>query len=141
AAPFAERHLGGDGLGRMVTAGGRSAAPRRVAGVVGDTQQFIGGSVRPAAYVRSAQTAAGFTRLFDSWFPIHVVVRTAGDPAVLKQLVARTIRATDARVPLGRVRTMEEILSASLGFHRFLMLLLVAFAGLAVALAAVGIYC
>src|SRR5204862_6330688 len=56
------------------------------------------------------------------------------------QLVARTIRATDARVPLGRVRTMEEILSASLGFHRFLMLLLVAFAGLAVALAAVGIY-
>ena len=48
--------------------------------------------------------------------------------------------ATDARVPLGRVRTMEEILSASLAFHRFLMLLLVAFAGLAVALAAVGIY-
>jgi len=35
---------------------------------------------------------------------------------------------------------MEEILSASLAFHRFLMLLLVAFAGLAVALAAVGIY-
>ena len=29
--------------------------------------------------------------------------------------------ATDARVPLGRVRTMEEILSASLAFQRFLM--------------------
>src|SRR6266513_1625076 len=140
SASFAERYLGGDGLGRMVTVGGGSAAPRRVVGVVGDTKQFIGAPVTPTAYVPSAQTPAGFTRIFNSWFPIHVVVRTAGDPAVLKQLVARTIRATDARVPLGRVRTMEEILSASLGFHRFLMLLLVAFAGLAVALAAVGIY-
>jgi putative ABC transport system permease protein len=141
SASFAERYLGGDGLGRMVTVGGqRSAAPRRIVGVVGDTKQFIGAPVTPTAYVPSAQTPAGFTRLFNSWFPIHVVVRTAGDPAVLKQLVARTIRATDARVPLGRVRTMEEILTASLGFQRFLMLLLVAFAGLAVALAAVGIY-
>jgi len=137
---FAERYLGGDGLGRMVTVGGGSAAPRRVVGVVGDTKQFIGAPVTPTAYVPSAQTPAGFTRLFNSWFPIHVVVRTAGGPAALKEFVARTIRATDARVPLGRVRTMEEILSASLAFHRFLMLLLVAFAGLAVALAAVGIY-
>src|SRR5205809_4810196 len=140
SASFAERYLGGDGLGRMVTVGGRPAAPRRVVGVVGDTKQFIGAPVTPTAYVPSAQTPAGFTRLFNSWFPIHVAVRTAGDPAVLKQLVARPIRETDARVPLGRVRTMEEILSASLGFHRFLMLLLVAFAGLAIALAAVGIY-
>jgi len=140
SASFAERYLGGDGLGRMVIVGGRSAAPRRVVGVVGDTKQFIGAPVTPTAYVPSAQTPAGLTRLFNSWFPIHVVVRTAGDPAVLKEFVARTIRATDARVPLGRVRAMEEILSASLGFHRFLMLLLVAFAGLAVALAAVGIY-
>jgi len=140
SASFAERYLGGDGLGRMVTVGGRSAAPRRVVGVVGDTKQFIGAPVTPTAYVPSAQTPAGLTRLFNSWFPIHVVVRTAGDPAVLKQFVARTIRATDARVPLGRVRTMEEILSASVAFQRFLMLLLVAFAGLAVALAAVGIY-
>jgi len=140
SASFAERYLGGDGLGRMVTVGGRSAALRRVVGVVGDTKQFIGAPVTPTAYVPTAQTPAGFTRIFNSWFPIHVVVRTAGDPAVLKQLLARAIRATDARVPLGRVRTMEEILSASLAFHRFLMLLLVAFAALAVALAAVGIY-
>src|SRR5437773_2562968 len=117
-----------------------ASARRRVVGVVGDTKQFIGAPVTPTAYVPSAQTPAGLTRIFNSWFPIHVVVRTAGDPAVLKQFVVRTIRATDARVPLGRVRTMEEILSASLAFHRFLMLLLVAFAGLAVALAAVGIY-
>src|SRR5213592_3785194 len=137
---FAERFLGGDGLRRVVTVGGRSSAPRRVVAVVGDTKQFIGAPATPTVYVPSAQTPAAFTRIFNSWFPIHVVVRTDGDPAVLKQFVARTIRATDARVPLGRVRTMEEILSASLAFQRFLMLQLVVFAALAVALAAVGIY-
>src|SRR5207249_891914 len=51
SASFAERYLGGDGLGRMVTVGGRSAAPRRVVGVVGDTKQFIGAPVTPTAYV------------------------------------------------------------------------------------------
>ncbi len=137
---FAERFLGGDGLGRMVTVGGRSSAPRRVVAVVGDTKQFIGAPATPTVYVPSAQTPAAFTRIFNSWFPIHVLVRTDGDPGLLKQFLARTIRATDARVPLGRVRTMEEILSASLAFQRFLMLQLVVFAALAVALAAVGIY-
>src|SRR5256714_1776402 len=134
SASFAERDLGGDRLGRMVAGGGaRSAALRRVVGVGGDTKQFVGAPVTPTAYVPSAQTPARLTRIFNSWFPIHVVVRTAGDPAALKELVAPPNRAAAARVPLGRVRTMEEILSASLAFHRFLMLLLVAFAGLAVA--------
>jgi len=137
---FAQRFLGGDGLGRIVTVGGRSASARRVVGVVGDTKQFIGFPATPTAFIPSAQTPAGLTRVFSSWFPIHVVVRTDGDPTALKELVARTIRATDSQVPLGRVRTMDEILSASLGVQRFVMLLLVAFAGLAVALAAVGIY-
>jgi ABC-type antimicrobial peptide transport system permease subunit len=50
------------------------------------------------------------------------------------------IRAVDPLVPLGRVRAMDDVLWASLAFHRFIMLLLSAFAGLAVVLAAVGMY-
>jgi predicted permease len=137
---FARRFLDGDGLDRMVTVGGRSSPARRVVGVVGDTRQFIGAPALPMVFIPSAQTPAGLTRLFSSWFPIHVVVRTDGEPAAVKELVARTIRATDSQIPVGRVRTMDEILSASLAFERFVMLLLVAFAALAVALAAVGIY-
>ncbi len=53
---------------------------------------------------------------------------------------AAVIRATDPLVPLGRVRAMDEVLWTSLSFQRFVMLLLSAFAGLAVLLAAVGIY-
>ncbi len=138
---FARQFLGDDGLDRMVTVGGgRSSPPRRVVGVVGDTRQFIGAPPMPTVFIPSAQTPAGITRVFSSWFPIHVVVRTDGEPAPLKEFVARTIRATDSQVPLGRVRTMDEVLATSLEFQRFVMLLLVAFATLAVALAAVGTY-
>jgi predicted permease len=138
---FARRFLGGDGLDRMVTVGGgRSSPPRRVVGVVGDTKQFIGAPALPTAFIPSAQTPAGLTRAFSSWFPIHLVVRTDGDPAPLKAVVARTIRATDSQIPVGRVRTMDEVLTGSLEFQRFVMLLLVAFAVLAVTLAAIGTY-
>jgi putative ABC transport system permease protein len=137
---LARRFLAGDGLGRMVTVGARSSPARRVVGVVGDTKQFIGAPALPTVFIPSAQTPSGLTHGFSSWFPIHLVVRADGAAAAVKELVARTIRETDSQIPLGRVRTMDEILSASLTFQRFVMLLLVAFAGLAVALAAVGIY-
>jgi len=135
---FARRFLDGDGLDRTLALGGR--VERRVVGVVGDTKQFIGVPATPTVFIPSAQTPAGYTRLFSSWFPIHLVVRTDGDPAALKSMVARTIRATDPQVPLGRVRTMDEVLDGSVEFQRFVMLLLAAFAGLAVTLAAVGTY-
>ena len=135
---FARRFLDGDGLDRTLALGGR--VERRVVGVVGDTKQFIGVPATPTVFISSAQTPAGLTRLFSSWFPIHLVVRTEGDPAVLKSRVASTIRATDPQVPLGRMRTMDEVLDGSVEFQRFLMLLLAAFAGLAVTLAAVGTY-
>ncbi len=119
---------------------GRSDPPRRIVGMVGDLKSFIGRDAGPAVFITSAQTPAGFTRIFSSWFPTHVVVRTAGDPRALRDALARAIRDADARVPVGRVRTMEEVLDGSLAFQRFLMLLLSVFAGLAVALAAVGVY-
>ena len=137
---FARRFLGARALGRMVTVGGRSQAVRRVVGVVGDVRQYIGDAPLPTAFVPSTQTPAAFTRLFSSWFPIHVVVRTVAEPRLMRAVVERTIRATDAHVPVGRVRTMDEILSGSVSAQRFIMLLLSIFAVLAMLLAAIGIY-
>jgi putative ABC transport system permease protein len=137
---FARRFLDGDGLGRSVALGGGSSRLMRVVGVVGDSRQFIGSPPLPTVFLPSAQTSAGLTHAFNSWFPINVVVRTAGDPAALTSFVARTIRATDAGVPLGRVRTMDQILASSVAFERFELSLLFAFAVLAAALAAVGLY-
>jgi predicted permease len=137
---FADRYLDGEGLGRMVRVGGTANPHRRVVGIVGNLRSFVAFPAGPAVFIPSAQTPTWLTRTFGSWFPIHVVLRVSGDPATLGATLPRVIRETDAQIPVGRVRTMDEILGASLAFQRFLMLLFGAFGGLAVTLAAVGIY-
>jgi putative ABC transport system permease protein len=143
-ASFARRFLtGGDPMAHTVTVGNPSnpAYPRRrIVGVVGDVRSFIGRPAEPMVFISSPQTPLGFTRIFSSWFPIHVLVRTTGDPGAMRGVVARAIRDEDPQVPVGRVRTMDEVLAGSLAFQRFLMTLIGLFAALAAALAAVGIY-
>jgi len=140
---FARRFLAdGPALGRSVTVGGRSDAnaPRAVVGVVGDVKSLLNIPARPTVFIPSAQTPAALTRIFNGWFPIHVVVRAAGNPASLVGLVEQTIHQTDPRVPVGRVRPMVAVEADSVAFRQFVMLLLTAFAALALALANVGVY-
>ncbi len=135
---FAHRYLGDThALGRLIKIGGKD---RRIVGVVGDTKSFIGAPPAPGVFLPSAQTSAGMTRIFSGWYPIHVVVRTAIEPDALRDVLVRTIHQTDPAVPVGRVRSMEEVLSDSLAFQRFVMLLLSIFAALALVLASVGVY-
>jgi putative ABC transport system permease protein len=140
SASFARRFLGAQALGRAVTVGGRSHAVRTVVGVAGDVRQDIGAAPTPTVYIPSAQTPAAMTRLFSGWYPTEVVVRTAGDPEMMRAAVERSIRAADPEVPVGHVRTMDEILAGSLAAQRSLVLLLGAFAALALVLAAIGVY-
>jgi putative ABC transport system permease protein len=69
-----------------------------------------------------------------------VVVRTAADPKNLIQPVSRAIFAIDKDQALNDVGTMDQVLASSLSGRRFNMTLLVAFAALALFLAAVGVY-
>jgi putative ABC transport system permease protein len=69
-----------------------------------------------------------------------VLIRTAGAPETLMPAVRRRVAALDAAVPIQSLRPFEGWLSASLGRRRFTTLLLSVFAGLAMVLAAVGIY-
>jgi putative ABC transport system permease protein len=69
-----------------------------------------------------------------------VLVRAAGDPSALAAAVKNAIHDTDPRVPVGRVRGLADVLTKSVAFQRFQMLLLSAFAALALVLAAVGLY-
>ncbi len=129
-----------DPIGRIVYLGGQGNPPRRIVGVVGDVKSEIARTVPPTVFIPSAQTPVGFTRLFGVWFPTHVMVRASGDPAALAGVVRAAIHDTDPRVPVGRMRTLDEVLSASVAFNRFQMLLIAIFAGLALVLAAVGTY-
>jgi putative ABC transport system permease protein len=114
--------------------------PRRVVGVVGDVTADIGLSAPPTAFIPASQEGAGTALGFNGWFPIHLLVRATRDPGAFVNSVDRTLRGVDPQVPVGRVRTMDAVLAETLTFRRFLTTLLALFAGLAAALAAVGIY-
>ncbi|MEJ7809495.1 MAG: ABC transporter permease [Gemmatimonadaceae bacterium] len=70
----------------------------------------------------------------------NVLVRTAGDPLALASAVRREVRALDPNLPIFDVTSMEQFLDASVAGRRFIMGLLGAFAGVAIVMAAVGLY-
>jgi putative ABC transport system permease protein len=82
------------------------------------------------------------------WFPISqqafnqvsVVLKTSADPLAMAPAAAATLRAVDPELPLAEIRTMDAIVDAALAERRFALWLFEAFAVLALALAAVGIY-
>jgi predicted permease len=71
---------------------------------------------------------------------ITFVARTASDPRNFIQPVSKAVYSVDKEQALTGVRTMEQVLAESLSGRRFNMTLLMTFAGLALALAAVGVY-
>jgi len=69
-----------------------------------------------------------------------LVVRTNSDPAAFINPVRNELRALDKNLPPYKVQTMEQVLAESVSKTRFTMLLLTVFAGLALVLAAGGVY-
>jgi putative ABC transport system permease protein len=71
---------------------------------------------------------------------MELAVRSTGAPSSVVSAVVAAVHEVDPDQPVVEVRTMEEVLQGSLAGKRFTMMLLAAFAGLALLLAAVGIY-
>jgi predicted permease len=71
---------------------------------------------------------------------IDLLIRTAADPLSLAGAVRSEIWAIDKALPISDVKTMDELLSASVAQPRFYVLLLTAFAAVALLLATVGLY-
>ncbi len=69
-----------------------------------------------------------------------LVIRTKSNPTIFVAAVREAINQTDSSVPIYDVNTMQGLLAASLQKRKFAAMLLTLFAGLAVALASVGIY-
>lgn len=72
--------------------------------------------------------------------PLNMAVRTATDPASMTPAIRKVVQDISPTTPVIDVRPMNEIVAESLSPQRFNMLLLAAFAGLALVLAAVGLY-
>ena len=71
---------------------------------------------------------------------VFVVVRTAGDPMTAAAPVRDIVRQLDPTLPVANVRSMDDVVASALATPRLTGFLLAAFAGIALALAAVGIY-
>ena len=124
-----------DPLGKQLSDGIDGAGPNgyTIVGVVGKTKS---GNLRDpaAATIYYPEFQAPFRNL-------SVVLRTsAGDPLSLLPAVRREVQALDRNFPVYRWAAMEERLSNSLARTRFLTTLLSVFAGMALLLAAIGIY-
>jgi predicted permease len=104
---------------------------RQVVGIVGDVKQrSLTEGPTPTAYYYTREPSGRAT----------FVVRTSVPSATLAQPVVAAIRAIDPEQPVVDIRTMVQVLDDKLTPQRFSALLLGVFAGVALLLAAVGIY-
>ncbi len=131
---------GEDPLGkRFLLGGGAGPGWVTIIGIVRNVQHNgLDAEVKTQMYMAHEQF-----RFWGSGSPVYamnVVVRAAGEPAALTGVVRRTIRSLDPTLPMSAFRVMEDVVSASVSQPRLVMWLLLAFSGLAVLLAAVGIY-
>lgn len=132
---------GQDVIGKHVTLTFQSEAPMEIVGVAGDVKQdgLDSSSDDATLYHPLSQLVLPSTYTWHS-FPLSLVVRTAGDPAAMQPTVLAAIHEVDRDVPIMDVMTLKQLLSESIAQQRFTKTLLEAFAGLALLLAAVGIY-
>jgi predicted permease len=108
---------------------------KTIVGVVGDVKHFgLDQPEEPAVYDLYSQMDEPWKR----W--MSLVVRSPRDPGELTHQVEAQIWALDRGIPPTAVLTMKDVMDASLTPRKFNLTLMMIFAGVALALAAVGIY-
>ena len=119
-------------LGERLTVEGRAL---EIVGVVGDVREFgLREEVRPTAYLPPGVIPSVGHGI------MYVVARTATAVAPSASAIRAAVDRADPSVPMTTVRTMDQIVGASLAPMRFTMTLLVIAATVALLLAIIGLY-
>lgn len=142
---FAEKYLKGrNALGHHVSLGGK---PREIVGVAGDVQQHSGITeamgpiaVEPTVYLPLGQLNSGFIQIVHTWFSPKWVIRTSGPAPELPAQVTAAVAGVDPLLPVARFRTVQELAGQYTQGERYLAALFTMLAGLALLLAAIGLY-
>jgi predicted permease len=115
--------------------------PRQIVGIAGNAREAgLSKDDPPVMYVPQSQMTEGLTTLANNVIPLSWAVRTAGNPMSLRTAIEREFRAVDGLMSVSRERLMAEVVAESVSRDNFTMLLLSIFAGIALLLAAIGIY-
>jgi putative ABC transport system permease protein len=105
---------------------------RQIVGVMADVKFFgLKLDARPTMYFPEAQSPAG---------RMSLIVRTELDPLSLTKAVREQVAELDRDLAISSVMTMDELVASSLADSKFTLLLLGAFAAVAMALSAIGVY-
>jgi ABC-type lipoprotein release transport system permease subunit len=136
---FAQKFFPGESVvGKKLKPGAGTGDPagppwREIVGVVGNIRLGVTQrEIRPAMYIPASQLY--------TWCCLYSVVRTSLDPQSLKASVEKIVTGMDKDIPVTQLRTMNELMLLQLSQPRFAMVLLSAFAGLALTLTIVGLY-
>jgi putative ABC transport system permease protein len=136
---FAEKYFHGENpLGKKLKPGAGNGTPdgppwREIVGVVGSVRaSATQGAMQPIQYLAANQLAR--------WCCMRSVVRTSVDPMSLEPEVRMLVSSMDRDIPVTDVSTMRDLMSLQLAQPRFAMVLLGAFAALALVLTVVGLY-
>jgi predicted permease len=115
--------------------------PREVVGIVGDVRENgLDQDAPPVLYIPIGQEPNGMAALGNRILPSSWAVRTVGDPAALARAVQQEVLRVDPDLPLARVMAMDRVIGKSIDRQNFTMILLGIFGGVALLLAAIGIY-
>jgi putative ABC transport system permease protein len=125
----------GDAVGQRIRLGatiGADARPRLIVGVVGNVRaERLETEPGPALYVPYAQ---------NPWPTMNLLVHASGDPLQLAAGIRGEVLAVDPEQPVYNIRSLEDMVAGTRTARRSLLLLVGAFAGLALVLAAIGVY-
>jgi putative ABC transport system permease protein len=134
---LAKRFWTGSPIGRRVNPG--SADPKvwfTIVGVVEDTKNAgMDKAAGPELYFQARQVA---DQLIGS--NVSFVVRASSDSVPLESSIRNAVREMDPSLPVYNLWSMNELMTKSMVQPRFLALLLATFSGIALFLAAIGIY-
>ncbi len=130
---------GTDAIGHTFRVMGDSTAPwMTVVGISRDVRSAGYTTATPPAffvpYAQAGKSAYVTPRA------MSLVIHTNGDPNGIVPAARAVVREVEAKAPVSAVRTLDDVVAASIGERRFVTMLLTMLAGLALTLASLGIY-
>jgi putative ABC transport system permease protein len=131
SAAIAEKYFPNeDPIGRAIIMRSFGEQPMTIVGVAGDVKTL-------GLEADAGMVFYGATTQFTGWNPMSLVWRSRA-PSI--DTVRASVRAIDPNVPLSAISSMETLFENNLGPRRFNLYLLTAFAGVALTLAAIGLF-